>query len=210
MKRFLFIVISALMCNVTCAETFNALGESFSYELPEGLCVLNEDDPVENAILKKTKATTPQADIPVVFTDCISIKKVKSGKTIRHFYILGAIKTLKDRFPISNNEFLTEMVKRFNIDSAELSRQVDQNMKRGIKDAEIDADISNNGTKFLGTDENTIYMAGSAAYNDFETQYISAFTLNKEVVLNFEVFTYEKAMDLDDVLDLIIDLKEGL
>lgn len=209
MKIIYSLIFSLLLyINTVSAENFSALGEYFSVNVSKDLCILHESDPVENAMLQQAKATTPTADLPVFFVDCASLKTVKSGIEVKQMNTFGGIKNLKQKFIFSNQAFLDEIGKRFSVDSSSLDSLVEKNMKKGAKNRNIDADLSASGTKVLGKDENTLYLAGNPMINGARYQFISAFTLQKGVVFNIEIYSEEKSKD--SLLEQVMNIKEQL
>ncbi len=209
MRMFFLIILTLfLSIDIARAESFTALGENFNVNLSNNLCILNENDPVEKNILQNARATTPDADIPVFFIDCSSLKQVKSGVFEGVFKTYGGIKNLKQKFIFSSQTFLDAMEKRLNIDSSSLNELIDKNGEKGGELANLDTDISVSGTKFLGKDKNTLYLGGKGSLNGTNQQFISAFTLQKGVIFNIEIYSSE--MQARNIINTVISIKEQL
>ncbi|SFS31844.1 hypothetical protein SAMN02910357_00072 [Succinivibrio dextrinosolvens] len=199
-----------IMSNVKQAERFTTLGEHFKYSLPNNLCELHSTDPIEKNLLQQAKSTTPKADIPVFFVDCNSLNKVKSGIEVPQFPTFGAIKNLKQKYIFSKQSFLEEMAKRFNVDSASLNKLVDENMKKGAENLDYQAEVSASSTKYMGRDEDSIYIAGNSVLNGEKYKFISAFSLQKGVVFNIEIYSADKNTKTNELLKFVAGLKNNL
>ena len=211
MRFFSCAVLACLICtNASQAESFTTLGEYFNYTLSGEYCVLHENDPVENTLLLQARSTTPKADIPVFFVDCNSLNKVKSGIEVPQFPTFGAIKNLKQKYIFSKQSFLEEMAKRFNVDSASLNKLVDENMKKGAENLDYQAEVSASSTKYMGRDEDSIYIAGNSVPNGEKYKFISAYSLQKGVVFNIEIYSADKNTKTNELLKFVSDLKNNL
>jgi hypothetical protein len=210
--RFLTsLILSFIICtNIAHAKTFKTQGEYFNYNLPNDLCVLHDEDPIENIFIQNIKATSPNVDIPVSFVDCNSLRKIKSGIDVNHFTTFGAIKNLKQKYIFSNQKFIEEMSKKFNVDSDSLNQMIDKSLKDGTNNLPFDADVSSLSTKYLGRDEDTIYLAGISMIDGEKAQFVSAISLHKGVAFGIEIYNFDKSLRTNDLLNVLINLTSDL
>ena len=194
MKRLFLIILSLVISTNVNADSFTALGNTYKYDLPNSLCSLHDNDPVEKFLLEKAKATTPQLNLPVFIIDCDSLNTVKSGVPVETFRVYGAIKNLKQKYPYSKELFV----------------KAKRNMKAGADNAGLKGELSGQTTKYMGKDKDSIYIGGSVVLRGVPINYISAFSLKNDVVFNIELYTDTSLMSVDEIYFLIKDIKNNL
>lgn len=210
MKRLFFIILSLVISTNVNADSFTALGNTYKYDLPNSLCSLHDNDPVEKFLLEKAKATSPQLNVPVFIMDCDSLNTVKSGVPVATFRVYGAIKNLKQKYPYSKELFVKDMEKKYGHNDDELNAQAKRNMKAGADNAGLKGELSEQTTKYFGKDEDSIYIGGAVVFSGVPINYISAFSLKNDVVFNIELYTDTSLMSVDEIYSLIKDIKNNL
>lgn len=209
MKILFSLIITFFICSTsTYAESFSVLGENFNVRLSNDLCFLHDNDPVENAVLQSIQVAPQGLEIHVGFVDCNSLNKIKNGTDVNVLSTLGAIKNNNKKYIYSNQLFLEEMERKFNVNSSSLDSLIKNNINKSANDKNISGDFSASGTNFLGKDENTIYLSGNVVVNGSVFSFISAFTLLKGVVFNIEVLSSKYS--ISGLFEIVKEIKNHL
>ena len=209
MKILFSLILTFFICSTyTYAESFSVLGENFNISISNDLCILHNNNPVENVVLQSIQAVPQGLELPVSFVDCNSLNKIKNGIDVNVFSTLGGIKNHNKKYIYSSQLFLEEMERQFNVESSSLDSLINKNINKSAHDKKISGVFSASGTKFLGKDENTIYLSGNALVNGTVFPFISAFTLQKGVVFNIEV--YSNQISTSELFEIVKEIKNQL
>ena len=165
MKILYLLQLSLCLCVVSVHAAPVLIGpDKVDLDLPKGYCALSRADPSDVRLIRFLEDSNKGVNQVIsIFADCEQLPSWRSGllDSLNDYgYILTPISSIKQRYDLSNEKFVAELLKVFKKQGVEF---LDKGIDNAVKNIEEHFPISKlNETKNLGviaTDNNALYWA---------------------------------------------------